>query len=607
MKKIELLAPAKDLESGKAALIYGADAVYIGAPKFGARSAAGNSLNDIKQLIGFAHKFYAKVYVTLNTILHDNELVEAQDLINELYKIGTDALIIQDMGILEMELPPIPIFASTQTNNISWQKIKFLEDTGIQRVILARELSLEQIKEIHSKTTVDLEFFVHGALCVSFSGQCYFSHAIDKGSANRGTCAQPCRSYYSLLDKNGNTLVKNKYLLSLKDMNLSEHINELIDAGISSFKIEGRLKDINYIKNITAYYRKQIDEVLKKKEGFEKSSSGKIVYDFNPDAEKTFNRGYTDYFLNGRTKEIASLDTQKSIGKYIGKVKSVKKNYFIIDSEYPLSNADGICFFDDMGILQGTSIYKIDNDKVYADNIELLKPESFIYRNSDFEFNKQLSSSKTDRKISANIEIDESDEGLIIHAVDEDQNKVQLNEKVEKTIALNSEKATENIMNQFKKSGDSIFKIESVESKLSSSLFFPISVLNDLRRKTLDLLEQERINNYRKQEIRIEKTNHPYPEEILDYKGNVLNQKAIEFYMHHGVKSIDQAFEVQDDFKNKEIMITKHCIKYQMGLCAKYDKPNRKIEEPLYLADNNRKYKLEFDCKQCAMKVIFLQ
>jgi len=332
MKKIELLAPAKDLESGKAALIYGADAVYIGAPKFGARSAAGNSLNDIKQLIGFAHKFYAKVYVTLNTILHDNELVEAQDLINELYKIGTDALIIQDMGILEMELPPIPIFASTQTNNISWQKIKFLEDTGIQRVILARELSLEQIKEIHSKTTVDLEFFVHGALCVSFSGQCYFSHAIDKGSANRGTCAQPCRSYYSLLDKNGNTLVKNKYLLSLKDMNLSEHINELIDAGISSFKIEGRLKDINYIKNITAYYRKQIDEVLKKKEGFEKSSSGKIVYDFNPDAEKTFNRGYTDYFLNGRTKEIASLDTQKSIGKYIGKVKSVKKNYFIIVS-----------------------------------------------------------------------------------------------------------------------------------------------------------------------------------------------------------------------------------------------------------------------------------
>lgn len=607
MKKIELLAPAKDLKSGKAAIIFGADAVYIGAPRFGARAAAGNSLDDIKQLVSFAHKFCVKVYVTLNTIFHDNELNDVQDLIHELYSIGVDAIIVQDMGILEMKLPPIPLFASTQTNNYTWQKVKFLEDAGIQRVILARELSSGQIQEIRSKTTIDLEFFVHGALCVSFSGQCYFSHAIEKGSANRGTCAQPCRSYYSLLDKSGNTLVKNKYLLSLKDLNLSEHIHELIDAGITSFKIEGRLKDTNYIKNITAYYRKKIDEVLKSKEGLVKSSSGETRYDFIPESGRTFNRGYTTYFFKGRTKEIASPDTQKSIGKFIGKVKSVYKNYFTIDSEFQINNADGICFFDNQGVLQGTLVSKVEKDKVYADNIELLKPESFIYRNSDYEFNKQLSSSKTERKIQAKVIISEFDKGITITAEDEDHINIEINEHLEKTLASNPEKATENILNQFKKSGDSIFRVDSVEIKLKNPLFFPISVLNELRRKTLELLESERLKNYQKQEIKIEKTTHLYPEDILDYKGNVLNQKAIDFYRRHGVKSIEQAFEVQSDFKNKEIMITRHCIKYQTGLCTKYDKPDRKIEEPLYLADNNRKYKLEFDCQQCAMKVIFLQ
>jgi 23S rRNA 5-hydroxycytidine C2501 synthase len=607
MKKIELLAPAKDIESGKAAITFGADAVYIGAPKFGARAAAGNSLEDIKSLIDFAHRYYSRVYITLNTILHDDELVEAQKLIYELHAIGADAIIIQDMGILELEIPPIPLFASTQTNNFSWQKVKFLEDAGIQRVILARELSLEQLHEIRKNTSVDLEFFVHGALCVSFSGQCYFSHAIDKGSANRGACAQPCRAYYSLLDKNGKVLTKDRYLLSLKDLNLSDHIGELMDAGISSFKIEGRLKDINYLKNITAFYRKKIDEAIKERKEYSKSSSGEVILGFNPDPERTFNRGYTSYFLKSRSKSIASPDTQKSIGKVVGKVKSVSDKYFTIDSHLPLSNADGICFFDERGDLQGTLVNKVEGNKVYVENLAFLKVGTIIYRNYDHEFNKQLASSKTERKVRATIKIEESYEGIIIRAEDEDGNRVELIENFAKEIAVNTEKANPTIVNQFKKSGDSIFRVDLVEVDIKNPLFFPISVLNELRRKTLELLELERQNNFPKQEKEIKKTDHHYPEKFLDYKGNILNQKAISFYERHGVKMIENAFEIQNDFTNKEIMVTKHCIKYQMGLCPKHGEPETKVEEPLYLADNNRKYKLEFDCKQCAMKVIFLQ
>lgn len=607
MKKIELLAPAKDIDSGKAAILYGADAVYIGAPKFGARAAAGNSFEDIKSLIDFAHKFYARVYITLNTILYDDELNEVKEIIHALYHLGVDAIIIQDMGILEMDLPPIPLFASTQTNNYTWQKVKFLEDAGIQRVILARELSMEQILEIRKNTKVDLEFFVHGALCVSFSGQCYFSHSIDKGSANRGTCAQPCRAYYSLLDKNGNVITKNKYLLSLKDLNLSDYIGEMIDIGITSFKIEGRLKDINYIKNTTAHFRKQIDDALKTRKDFFRSSSGTQMIDFEPDPEKTFNRGFTNYFYKGRNKDISSSETQKSIGKQIGKVKAVMGDSFTIESSTNLNNGDGICFFDDLSGLQGMLVNQVDGNRIYCDNAKNLKPGATIYRNYDQDFNKKLSASKSNRKISVTIKIEEYDKGITIKASDEDHNKVIFNTEITKEIAQNTEKALESIIEQFKKSGDSIFTITDVHIKFQNPLFFKISVLNELRRKTVELLEKERLINYPKEENALVKTNHPYPEKFLDYKGNVLNRKAISFYDRHGVKMIENAFEVESDFTNKEIMITKHCIKYQMGFCPKFDKPgNKKLNEPLYLADNNRKYKLEFDCKQCAMKVIFL-
>ncbi|NOQ27067.1 MAG: hypothetical protein GQ564_17025 [Bacteroidales bacterium] len=604
MKKIELLAPAKNLEFGITAINYGADAVYIGSPKFGARAAAGNSLQDIKTLTNYAHKFYAKVYVTLNTILFDNELDEVQNTIHQLYEIGVDAIIIQDMGILEMDLPPIPLFASTQTNNYSWEKVKFLENIGIQRVILARELSLKHISEIKAKTNIELESFVHGALCVSLSGQCYFSHSIDKGSANRGACAQPCRAYYSLIDSAGKTLVKDKHLLSLKDLNFSNHINDLLDAGISSFKIEGRLKNLDYVKNVTSYYRSQIDEALALRDGLKKSSTGKTYFDFAPDLDKTFNRGYSDYFLNKRNKNIASPHTQKSIGKLIGKVKSVHKNYFIIDSSEILNNSDGICFFDKNETLQGTQVNKVENDKIYPDSISKIESGIEIYRNFDFKFNKQLSGSKTERNISAFINIWENENGISINAKDEDKNEIQWDFEKNKELAKNADKAIENINKQFSKSGDSIFKIEKVSVQLDNVLFFPISELNELRRKTLELLEVERLKNYKNKSHTVIKNNTPFLDQNIDYKANVSNKLAEQFYTRHGVKSIKNAFENQDDFSGKEIMITKHCIKYQIGACEKFEKDPKKISEPLYMMDNNRKYKLEFDCKDCLMKVI---
>jgi len=606
MKKIELLAPAKNLESGIAAINYGADAVYIGSPKFGARAAAGNSLEDIKALAEYAHKFYSKVYVTLNTILFDDELEEAQKTIHQLYEIGADAVIIQDMGILEMDLPPIPLFASTQTNNYTADKVKFLENIGIQRVILARELTLNKIKEIKSKTNVDLEFFVHGALCVSYSGQCYFSHAIDKGSANRGACAQACRAYYSLIDNDGNVIVKDKHLLSLKDLNLSNNIHDLLEAGISSFKIEGRLKDIDYVKNITSYYRKKIDEALARKDELKKSSSGKVYIDFTADPEKTFNRGYTDYFVNKRNKDIASPNTQKSIGKKIGKVKSLpeNKNFFILESKEKLNNGDGICFFDNQERLQGTQVNKTDNNKIFPDSLRNIEVGTEIYRNFDISFTKQLTSSKTERKVIAKISIVETEKGIAIQASDEDNNHVYLEHDIEKTIATNPERAFDNIKKQFAKSGDSIFKITEVKTEFEQALFFPMSELNSLRRKILELLEIERLKNYPKETFKIKKNDTPYLQETIDYKENVSNKLSEQFYERHGVKSIENAFEVQENHADKEIMITKHCIKYQMGACEKFEKNPKKFSEPLYLEDNNRKYKLEFDSKNCLMKVL---
>jgi len=602
MNNIELLAPAKNAEAGKIAINYGADAVYIGYQKFGARAAVGNSLNDISELAKYAHLFNARVYVTINTILFDHEFEEVHNLIYRLYELGVDAIIIQDYGILELDLPPIPIFASTQMHNHDPANILFLEKVGFKRAILARELSLKQIEEIRAKTNIDLEFFVHGALCVCYSGQCYFSQAIKKGSANRGECAQPCRAYYDLSDKNGKIIAKSKFILSPKDLNLSGYLRQLMEAGISSFKIEGRLKDLNYVKNVTAFYRKKTDEILEGSSDFKKASTGKVIFDFIPDPEKSFNRGFTNYFIEGRKSKVSSFDSQKSLGKHLGKVVEITSQYFKIETHEILKNGDGLCFFDAKKNLLGLRVNKNENGKLYPDSLNGLFMGAEIYRNHDQEMTKKLESSNTARKIEVRYLLHDRDDTIVLEVSDEDNNRTSLVIETEKVPAVNPEKALETIRKQLSKTGDTIFEVTEVEIRLNQVLFFPASVLNDSRRLILEKLSAERLKNYKPETSSIIKNDFPFPEKELSFKANIVNEKAVAFYKRHGVTSLTYGFEKEAPTAPAEIMTTKYCVKFQMGLCT--GKKEGASEDVLFMNDNQRKYKLVFDCNACKMKVV---
>ena len=585
--KVELLAPAQNLACAKAAIIYGADAVYIGANSFGARKNASNNLEDIKELVNFAHKYNVKIYVTVNTILNDNELKEAEKLINELYKIKVDALIIQDMGLLELNLPPIELHASTQCNIRTLEKVKFFEDIGIKRAVLARELSLEKIKEIKQNTNIELECFIHGALCVSYSGNCYMSAYIGGRSANRGECAQACRKKYSITDEKGNFIIKDKYLLSLKDLCLKDYIKELVDTGVKSFKIEGRLKDEAYVKNVVLYYRKLLDE-------FDKTSDGVILSDFEPDINKTFNRGYTTYFIEKNKYDIFNFDTPKSTGEFLGVADKISKNGFGINTDKKISNGDGLCFFVD-GELKGCYVNKIENNIIYP-NITLknLKTGDKIYRNFDIEFEKTVKNSKTKRLIKTDLVI--NDKEIILN---DGIYSVKIPYRFDE-IAQNKEKMIENIKASFKKTGDSIFYIDEIQIKTDKIPFLKISYMNELRRKLFEFLEEKRVENYKTNFF--DKTKYTkYRDEFKDYRLNIHNKKAKEFYEKCEVKNIEYSPESTKDFKNKEIMRTKHCLRRALNLCLK--KGN--ADKLWFLIDEkNKKYPLLFDCKNCEMAII---
>lgn len=606
MKQVELLAPAKDLECGIAAIKCGADAVYIGAGKFGARASAGNDFENIEKLVKFAHFYKAKVYVTVNTLLYNGEVEQAQKLINKLYDIGADAIILQDMGLLELDLPPIPIFASTQCHNNTLEKVKFMENAGFSRVILARELSLDQIKEIRSQTNIELESFVHGALCVCYSGQCYMSYAIGGRSGNRGECAQPCRKQYSLEDSTGKVISNKQHLLSLKDMNLSNNIIDLIEAGITSFKIEGRLKDVNYIKNVVTFYRAKIDEAIVETQ-YKKRSSGTIIADFIPDLSKTFNRGYSDYFLNGRKKEITSFDSPKFKGEAIGKIIKINKDSFILDKkpEINLNNGDGISFFDNTGNLQGTVINNVYNNRIYPNDMNFLHAGTYIYRNFDHEFIKKLKGSEVQRKIAVNFWFSETDKGFMLFAIDEDGVESSVSYKTEKEIANNPEMAMDNIQKQLQKLGETEFICSNIEVNLEQIYFIRIKDLNELRRAVIEKLKQNRENSYERLTVKINPNNYPYPGKELTFEGNVLNSYAEKFYLRHGVKKIEPAAESGLVMKDRKIMTTKHCLNYSFDLCPK-QKAKSSFKEPFYLVDEqNRKYPLKFNCSKCEMEIYF--
>lgn len=601
-RKIELLAPAKNLECGMAAIDHGADAVYIGAPKFGARAAAVNSLEDIAALVEYAHLYNVRIYVTVNTILKDEELKETEEMIRALYRVGVDALIVQDMGIAGLELPPIPLHASTQMDNRTAEKVRFLADAGFRQVVLARELSLREIGKIHEACPdVPLEIFVHGALCVSYSGQCYVSQACFGRSANRGECAQFCRLPFSLVDSNDRVIVKDKHLLSLKDLNQSEELEALLDAGASSFKIEGRLKDVSYVKNVTAAYRQKLDAILARRKEYVRASSGSCRYAFNPQLDKSFSRGFTHYFLHGRTRDVFSFDTPKSLGEEMGTMKEARGNYLTVAGLKSFNNGDGVCYIDEQGKLQGFRINRVEGNKLYPQEMPRIKPRTVLYRNFDQEFEKILARRSSERKMAVAIRLADTAFGFVLTLTDEDDNRVTLSLPRAKEPARTPQE--ENLKTQLAKLGNTPFEAERVDIDFTENWFLPASVLADFRRQAIEKLIAARRINYRRELAVLRPTTHAFPQTTLTYLGNVMNARAASFYAGHGVASIAPAFE-QTPVEKAVLMFCKHCLRYSMGWCPVHQRERSPYREPYYLVSTDgKRFRLEFDCRNCQMKV----
>ena len=601
-RPIELLAPAKNLECGIEAINHGADAVYIGAPRFGARAAAGNSLADIEALVQYAHLYNVRIYVTVNTILRDDELKETEALIWDLYRVGVDALIVQDMGLTQLNLPPIPLHASTQMDNRTVEKVCFLADAGFRQVVLARELSVNEISRIHAACPDTLlEVFIHGALCVSYSGQCYVSEACFGRSANRGECAQFCRLQFDMTDADGKVIEKGKHLLSLKDMNQSDNLEELLDAGASSLKIEGRLKDVSYVKNVTAYYRQKLDALFKRRKEYVRASSGSVKLAFRPQLDKSFSRGFTDYFAHGRNPGIFSFNTPKSLGEEVGTVKEIRGNYLTVAGVKAFSNGDGLCYLDAQGRLQGFRVNRVENNKLFPQEMPRINPKTVLYRNFDQEFDRIMQKKSAERKLAVDVSLAENNFGFTLTMCDEDGNSVS------KALSKNKELARtpqhDNLINQLGKLGNTPFVPRNIEVDLSENWFIPSSELAELRRATVEKLLALRRINYHRELWRMPETEHPYPQKELTYLGNVMNKEAAAFYQKHGVEKIAPAFEMEHP-EGTALMFCKHCLRYSMGWCPVHHKVKSPYREPYYLVSGDgKKFRLQFDCKNCQMKV----
>ena len=605
-RRIELLAPARDLQCGLEAVDHGADAVYIGAPQFSARAAAGNSVEDIARLASYAHTFGVRVYVALNTILKDSELGETERLIRQLYEAGADALIVQDMGITELSLPPIPLHASTQTDNRSSAKVRFLHEAGFRQVVLARELSVGQIARIHADCPeVPLEVFVHGALCVSLSGQCYASEACFGRSANRGECAQFCRLPFSLVDSDGREIEHERHLLSLKDMNQLDLLEPLLDAGASSLKIEGRLKDASYVKNITAAYRAALDRIFARRTEYVRASSGTATPCFAPQPDKSFNRGFTHYFLQGRQQDISCTDSPKSHGEPMGCVKEQRGGYIVVSGIKPFHNGDGACYTDGTGRLQGFRVNRVDGNKLFpAGAVPGIKPKTVLMRNYDQEFERTLAQKTAERKLDTRWELHETPWGFALTATDEDG--------ISATLAFGHPKEearkpqTDNIKAQLSKLGGTVFRTrtDDVSVSLSGNRFIPSSVLAEWRRQVAERLLMLRRLHYRRETAVWRPTSHPYVTDSLTYLGNVMNQKARRFYERHGVRHIDDAFEKRH-VPDSVIMFCRHCLRFSMGWCPTHQHGKSPYREPYYLkGTDGSTFRLDFDCRHCTMNVV---
>lgn len=600
---LELLAPAGNADIGIAAINHGADAVYIGAPRFSARADAGVSIADIARLVRHAHLYHARVYVALNTILADREIEEAGDIIRSIYEAGADGLIIQDAGLLEIDLPPIPLIASTQMHNNTIEKVQFLEAVGFQRVILARELTLNEIADIHRNSLIELEAFVYGALCVSYSGQCYMSQAVTGRSGNRGVCAQPCRSRYTLIDGSGKEILQNKFLLSLKDLNLINRIPDLVAVGVTSFKIEGRYKGIEYVKNITAACRLAIDRFASGNSDYRRSSSGVNSFTFTPDPERTFNRGYTQYFFPGRTEKIASLHTQKSIGQYLGEITAMGKDYFHM-ARHDLQNGDGLCFFTGKNDLAGFRVERVDKGKIYPNSMKGLKIGTPLYRNHDMAFTRILKKSSGERRVAVEMAFRQEETKICLAAKDEDGNRAKAVREVLFESSRDPVQAVKHIETHLTSTGNTPYRVAGLTVHPNEPGFLPAGTLNGIRREVLEKLTVIRLETYPRPNIPFIPNNAPYPDKKLDFHANVLNDHARRFYERHGAVVTQPAFETLSDPTGKEVMTCRYCIRHQLDMCPKSGCSGTPLKEPLRIRDAHHTYRLQFDCRECRMFLI---
>ena len=619
MRKLELLAPAKDLKCGIAAIDCGADAVYIGAARFGARQAVGNSIDDINELCEYAHKFGCKVYVTVNTIIYDNELEDTQKLLNELGRIGVDAILVQDMGITKLQLPQnVALHASTQTDNRSAEKVEWLARHNFDRVVLARELSLEEIRNIHRRVPqTELEVFVHGALCVSYSGVCYASEYCFGRSANRGACAQFCRMKFDLTDKDGNEIINQAHLLSLKDMCRIDSLELLADAGVTSFKIEGRLKDINYVRNVTAAYSYQLNEIISRRGSeYERASSGVCDIRFTPNLNKTFNRGFTDYFLNGRTSDLASFYTPKAMGEYVGKVKEIRGNSFNVAGTTSFANGDGLCFINSNNELEGFRINRAEGNRLFPLRMPRgLRKGIALYRNSDQLFEKELNGDNGQRKLGIRINIKASAEGLHIEAKTCDE-KLHINLQKDISLEKAQKSQVDNIKRQISKFGNTIFTVEDVIVEPTDfPWFIPNSILAEIRRQATDELmgrlsemsENQKDTKMKDHARQIPENGKGSFHSISSYQHpymyNIANRLAHSFYEQEGMSDITPAFEIKKP-SSPLVMQCRYCLRHELGQCKKSHKQSGLLKEPLHLRlADGRTFRLEFDCKKCQMNI----